>query len=484
MGFIEPATKKSVPLVTSYRMHPIIRCLVIRLAKEANFFSFYPKGYPDKNFFKGKKICLVKSQGPSWWSKKLPLPKEFDPNAEQKQTAEAEEKRSVELEKKKAQAGEKKRVKREKKKAQGEEEKKRVAYLEKLETLFNVSKQFLNLPEELFSKMKKIRVLYLGSWMCSAEHHIQVGNKDFLRGLKNMNKLRFLSLQGISGISKLRGCLAKLQNLRVLDLRACHNLEKLPREVGSLNKLAYLDLSECFLLNNIPKQLSQLSDLKVLEGFVISRKSPCTLDDLKKLKHLVKLSINVNDYDLLHPEATTFSMFENLQNLKIAWIGARVDKSQVDGKKDAIKDTKKQASAWGACAIKYTKKQKQASAIKYTKQQASDAPSSKPEMKKLIKLELQCYPGREPPQWLVPETLECLERLYIRGGALTSLGQIDKKWKVKILRLKYLASIKMNWKELQIQFPKLEYLEKVNCHQIAFCPCDSSGLWQKDSNQT
>ncbi|KAK8497129.1 hypothetical protein V6N13_046898 [Hibiscus sabdariffa] len=529
-GFVEPVTKRSRSQFTSYKMHPIIRCLVIRLAQKAKFFHFDPKGYPDQNFFKSKKLCLVKSEGYSWWSKDVPPTAEEGEN--QKQEPEKEkEKQKQKPEKEKEKENEEKEKEKQKHKPENEKkekekekkendtvkrEKERVKYLENLQTLFNVSKQFPDLREELFSKMKNIGVLYLGRWEPTTQRHMEVEKTEFLEGLEKMGRLLFFSLQGISGISKLPKSLGKLYNLRILDLRACHNLEELPKEVGSLKKLTHLDLSECYLLEKIPKDLSNLSNLKVLKGFVISKNSKCTLKHLTKLSNLVKLSINVNRKDFsinAHETETHFFKFTMLRKLKIAWGAvAEEDEDEETGQTSKTQESQAQKSSarirkaigklknirpWGGVHGEGSSKSVPESKVadstaksgevddnRDAKKQASVATASKDadnknenHQMKLEKLDLQCYPERELPTWLVPKNLKSLERLYIKGGELSNLGEIHKQWNVKILRLKYLLDIKINWKELQLQFPELQYLEKVNCPQIAFCPCDASGVW-------
>ncbi|KAE8692262.1 hypothetical protein F3Y22_tig00110847pilonHSYRG00124 [Hibiscus syriacus] len=541
-GFIEPDTKSSKSQTTSYKMHPIIRCLIIRFAHQANFFYFNSKGYPNKAFFKSDKICLVKTEGPSWWSKNVPLPKKFDPTEktnqqgkisaeekkmegeEKKMEGEEERKEEAVENQKKEEATEKKRRKEkgaekrrkdedearkrkeeEKKKMEAEKEavrlsreKRRGAYLEKVQTLFNVSKQFPDLPDELFSKMKNIGVLYLGRWERTAERHMEVENTDFLQGLKNMKKLRFFSLQGISGIDELPESLGNLYNLRILDLRACHNLVKLPKEIGSLKMLTFMDLSECYLLEDIPRDLSKLSNLLVLKGFVISKNSSCRLRDLTKLKNLKKLTININDDDFKIDSQDTesiFFSFEKLEKLKIAW-GAGGEGSKSTNEKNGNSkqsDKGKKSEAPKSTFGKAFRKLKIGPLVRVRGGEGSS--KSFPEKKgvattpkqnmELRKLDLQCYPDKELPPWLVPHRLTLLERLYIKGGKLSSLGPIDRQCKVKTLRLKYLINIKINWKEIQTQFPGLEYLEKVKCPQIALCPCDATGVWvKKESDQT
>ncbi|XVF52270.1 hypothetical protein PTKIN_Ptkin05aG0005700 [Pterospermum kingtungense] len=314
-------------------------------------------------------------------------------------------------------------------------EEQRLKDLGRLQTLFNVSKLILDFPVKLFSKMRNIGVLSLGRWESTAKFRMEVKNTAYLKGLENFfKKLRFFSLQGISGILVLPDSLCKLTNLRILDLRACHSLVEQSERIGSLKKLTHLDLSECYLLNKMPEELSQLSQLQILKGSVISGNSLCSLEDLAALPKLEKLSINVNDDSFsINKEGVVFSMFKALEKLKIAWGSGGGDQSR--------------------------------------------------------KMETMCFPEREPPNWLLPKNLTSLERLYIKGGELSNLGESlmhgdnEMKWKVEILRLKFLTNIKTSWKQLQTQFPKLEYLEKVNCPQITFCPCDANGVWIKKQQQ-
>ncbi|KAK8532862.1 hypothetical protein V6N13_145293 [Hibiscus sabdariffa] len=104
------------------------------------------------------------------------------------------------------------------KEGEKEKEKEIVKYPENLQTVFNVSEKFPHLFKELFSKMKNIGVLYMGRWEPTVERHIMEKEKmEFLAGLENLRRLRFFSLQGIFGISKLPESPSKLNNLRFLD---------------------------------------------------------------------------------------------------------------------------------------------------------------------------------------------------------------------------------------------------------------------------
>ncbi|XVF52273.1 hypothetical protein PTKIN_Ptkin05aG0006200 [Pterospermum kingtungense] len=527
MGFIEPVTKKSKSPPTSYKMHPIVRSLIIKFAKEANFFDYDPKGKPTMNISVSKKSCLTKSESKTegksevttpWFSKIYLEPKSSDKQSKDKKQDQEDEKQRTEKQKQKQNP--EKEMERQRKKQEQEDEKKRAKEekqrqtdLEQLQTLFNVSKQFPDLPEELFSKMRNIGVLYLGRWESTAERHMEVEATKFLKGLENMKKLRFFSLQGISGISNFKKPLGKsldkLSNLRILDLRACHNLEELPKEIGSLSRLTHLDLSECYLLDKMPKDLSKLPQLKILKGFVVSKNSSCALADLAALHELEKLSINVNDDSFsINKEGVVFSKFKLLKKLKIAWGSGGEGSKQKNGKNGEEKKPengaeKKQKNGKNGenkrpenGAEKKPKNEKNGENSAAPKQGLFDQLKLKPwggtkpdsnqnekaQEIRLTKLDLQCFPGREPPNWLLPKNLTSLKRLYIKGGELSNLGESlmqgdNEKWKVEILRLKFLTNIKTSWKQLQTQFPKLEYLEKVNCPQITFCPCDANGVW-------
>ncbi|WZZ77531.1 hypothetical protein YC2023_098103 [Brassica napus] len=96
-------------------------------------------------------------------------------------------------------------------------------------------------------------------------------------------------------------------------------------------------------------------------------------------------------------------------------------------------------------------------------------PSHLPE--KLMKLDLQCFPDAELPSLHEPGKLRMLEKLYIKGGTkLTGFGKsVPEKpteCSVKVLRLKFLPRLKVEWRELrELYFPKLEFLDKYQSPQ-------------------
>lgn len=435
-GCIEPVKKKRRSDVHSFKMHPLIRSAVIRIAKLVGFLDFDDKGNPTTEFSRSYRACLI-----SGCLLELVNKPNLDP--------------------------------------------------ERLQTIFNVNESYPNFSKVEWSKLKNVKVLYLGRWHSRAKHHIEVVDIDFLEGLMFMTHLRFLSLRGISGIMELPDSLCKLVCLRILDLGACHNLEVLPHKIGSLKKLTHLDMSECYLLDRMPKGIALLSELEVLKGFIIGdhqNNTSCTLHDLSRLQKLRKLTINTSREDFpKQAELTVLHGFGSLQKLTIAWGGVtflanRQDKP-IEQKNAAASRMDNPASEKATTGLK-NHVRKIPAKLPTMKRLATLTTRSEEHFKQLEKLDLQCYPQMTAPSWLAPGKLQRLKKLYIRGGQLQSLGQVqeDDKWKVEILRLKFLRELKIDWNELRVSFPKLTYLEKFRCPKATFFPCNETGVWLKPGN--
>ncbi|GMP72709.1 hypothetical protein CsSME_00030640 [Camellia sinensis var. sinensis] len=288
-GFIQPVYKKRSVGVDICKMHPFVRSMVVKLAKKAKFFNFDDKGNATEDYSDSLRACL-KGRG---------LTKIHD--------------------------------------------------LDKLHTLFNVNEAILDFEPEWFSRMKNLNVLYLGRWQTSPTHHIEVEEdtaalkkkkSNVLDGLEDIRHLRFLSLQGISIVTELPESISKLSNLMILDIRACHNLEIIPNGMGLLKNLTHLDISECYLLDQMPKGLSLLSKLQVLSGFVVGdseSKNSCTLEDLRKLPELRKLSIHTgHDAFPLDRDLRALNQFKKLTKLTIAWGRGSVEAKKDDSRKNDI----------------------------------------------------------------------------------------------------------------------------------------------------
>lgn len=319
----------------------------------------------------------------------------------------------------------------------------------------------------------------------AGEHHIEVDSTEFLKGLRNMSSLKLLSLQGISWINELTDSIKGLTDLRILDLRACHNLEELPKEIKFLQKLTHLDVSYCYLMDHMPSGLSSLVNLQVLKGFVVGDYQQqtgrfCTLENLAGMKKLRKLSIIISKK--MFPTEGELKALENLQKLRKLSLSWGADSTQ---KKEGNPSSE---GAIGQPEIKTKDKGGCLGKMKTSKIGKSPTREPSPTTHwNLEKLDLQCYPQSTTPDWLTPEKLTSLRKLYIRGGRLEDDLRLSNgfNWeKVETLRLKFLAGLKMNWEEMQTRFPKMSYLEKVDCPLITLCPCDDEGVWVGEaSNQ-
>ncbi|XP_050264172.1 uncharacterized protein LOC126708422 [Quercus robur] len=399
-GLIEPAIKKrkQPQHVKSYRMDPLVRSAVTLLSKEAKFFDYDGKGnvLPQRDWTSGldSKGNPVVDENVSWpRSQRLCLQNIVEPD-ERKPSTVKDIKRTV-----------------------SDQD------LENAVTLFNANEPFPDLElarltkmkdknvaqtkepsaADWLSKMNSAKVVCLGSWPGSAKSHIEVQSREFLRGLTNMKSLSFLSLQGISRIIELPRSIGLLRSLLILDLKECHNLEILSEEIANLTNLRYLDVSDCYLLADMPKGLRALSELRVLKGFVISNRQnrrPGTSDDLMGLKKLRKLTVNARSKDF--PTGNDLSALQDLgekgvlRNLTIVWGPAEPNKAPKSEDK-IVEETKP----------------------------AGTVPIIEKLPEKLQKLDLQCFP-KSTATWLTPDSLSNLDKLYIRGGNLATLG--ESKW--------------------------------------------------------
>ncbi|XP_059661004.1 disease resistance RPP13-like protein 4 [Cornus florida] len=414
---------KKSPIVDSCTMHPWIRRMLVPVARRAQFFDFNPAGkiaddYTESN---SHRACLVSgNRGLSGiTSSNSNSNSSSNPNPSSNSNSNSNSNTNSNSNS-----------------------------TDELLTIFNVDEHYLSFENDLFSKFKKLAILHLGRWQNSAKHHIEVEDDKFLKELQAQKHLRYLSLQGMSRITEIPPSIFECINLEILDLRACHNLETLPDDISRLRKLTHLDVSECYLLEKMPKGLENLSSLQVLKGFVIghSKKKP----DLTKLVRLRKLSIHIGDKAYKHEgELSELKDIVSLRVLTISW----------KMEKPSEQSSSKTKTGGGRSRSLQRKK-----STKFTRAATSTMkPFSLPP--NLEKLDLRCFPKPESPEWLKPSCLENLKKLYIRGGDLETLNsETDKKWKVEILRLKYLRNFKIEVSENV--FPDLKYFEKFKCNQI------------------
>ncbi|RDX91326.1 Disease resistance RPP13-like protein 4, partial [Mucuna pruriens] len=285
-----------------------------------------------------------------------------------------------------------------------------------IDSVFNVGVSYLNFRSQWLSKMKNIQALQLGRWQDSPSHHIEVVSHEFLKELKNLKGLTYLSLRGISRIPELPPSIAQHERLEILDLKACHNLETLPNDISSMKSLTHLILSQCYLLEGMPKGIEKLTQLQVLKGFLIgnSRNTSCRILDLANMKSLRRLSIHIGNGAVIKDrEFDSLGELPALEHLKISW---------------GVSDTR------------------------YSEIQII-LPSS------LKKLHLEGFRGQKIPEWLKPSSKlpGGFKELNITGGKLESMNHEKDRnqWSMEIVRLKYLEHLKVDLTNLQRLFPSL-----------------------------
>ncbi|KAK7394788.1 hypothetical protein VNO78_15327 [Psophocarpus tetragonolobus] len=292
-------------------------------------------------------------------------------------------------------------------------------------TIFNVRASYLDFQSQWLVKRKDLQVLQLGRWQASPSHHIEVGGDQFLKELEDQRKLRYISLRGISRISKLPPSIVQLKSLEVLDLKACHNLETLPHDIGSLENLTHLIMSQCYMLEGMPKGIENLTELQVLKGFVISSsgRTPCSISDLANLRKLRRLSIHIRSEAVIKDrEFKSLNNLSALEHLKISW---------------GVSET------WHR-----------------------DVKIILPQS--LKKLHLEGFPGQKIPRWLKPSRLlySKIQQLKIIGGKLKNINHYEAKnlspsqgWNMEVVHLKYLKHLKVDLTDLHELFPSLRYVE-------------------------
>ncbi|PON43138.1 LRR domain containing protein [Parasponia andersonii] len=519
-GLIEPAYKKRRRQVAkSYKMQPVVRSVIVQLAASAKFFSIDDGGNLnlEAKSLQCKRTCLVKSDKKPGASPTPLAMAEKDPSSSNSKRLENANTATSKSDKKPMSPTPPVDLKRREitnaatsSKNLPPPQSPQESYLE---TIFNVNEPFPDLrlkwlardkgigkekgldAEEWLSKMKALKVLYLGTWRASGKHHIEVDSNEFLKGLKSMSSLRLLSLQGISRINELTDSIKGLINLKILDLRACHNLEELPKEISYLKNLTHLDVSDCYMIDHMPKGLSYLTKLQVLKGFVVGDHKNrsgkfCTLDNLVWMTKLRKLCIVISKKDFpSENDLKILGKFGELKKLTLSW-GA-------DAQSGTSTSSTSTTTASNAASNEHpssTTDRKNFSAKSATKNlkhmktgiSGNNGHTDQPNVfNNLEKLDLQCYPEESTPNWLRPGNLPSLKKLFIRGGKFggdlghSSNGSLIRWESVDTLRLKFLAGLKMDWEQMQELFPKLSYLEKVDCPSISLCPCDEDGVWVK-----
>jgi hypothetical protein len=222
--------------------------------------------------------------------------------------------------------------------------------------------------------------------------------------------------------------------------------------------------------------LASLSQLQVLKGFVIRKPRRgghyCKLADLAKLENLRKLGIHVDrTHDKSEEELLSLRQFKSLRSLSVAW-------SQI------YNSTTPRNEATIQRIVSMKPIINKINSLRSTPDPTMPASTSPPPLASLAKLGLRYFPGPKMPDWLETLHLKNLKKLYVRGGNLSDLGsEVYHPETVEALRLKHLSELQMNWTELQALFPKLTYLEKVECPKLSLFPCDENGEWISEADE-
>jgi len=297
-----------------------------------------------------------------------------------------------------------------------------------LRNIFNIGASYLNFRPQWTTELRNLEVLQLGRWQDSALHHIEVGSQEFLKDLRYLKELKYLSLRGMSRIFEVPSSIAELEKLLILDVKACHNLERLPDDISSMKSLTHLIMSDCCLLEGMPKGIEKLTNLEVLKGLLIStpEKTPCKISDLVNLGKLRQLSIRIgSEAEIRDGEFKGLEDFLALEKLKISW---------------SVSDPK---YAYIGVIL----------------------PSS------LRKLHLECFPGKSLEGWVLPIIHRfrfISTELKITGGKLESMEVNVERGTVEIVRLKYLKQLKVDIDYLKALFPELRYVEVKQVSNISY----------------
>ncbi|QCE12278.1 disease resistance protein RPM1 [Vigna unguiculata] len=343
-------------------------------------------------------------------------------------------------------------------------------------TVFNIGSNYLNFRPQWVSELKNLVVFQLGRWQDSALHHIEVGSQEFLKELRYLKKLKYVSLRGISRIFELPSSITELENLLILDVKACHNLERLPDDISSMKSLTHLIMSECWFLEGMPKGIENLSNLEVLKGFLIStpEKTPCRISDLVNLRKLRRLSIhigkgmpkgieNLSNLEVLKgflistPEKTPcrISDLVNLRKLRRLSIHIGSEAEMRDGEFENLKDF---------LALKHLK-------ISWSVSDPKCANIHGLLPYGLRKLHLECFPGKSFKECFMLKHSYAhyftLLDIKITGGKLESMKE-DLEWRMGSLRLKYLKQLNVDIDDLKAYFPDLRYVEVKQVSNISY----------------
>lgn len=516
-GFVAPVHEKRRHGEYICKMDPFVRSMVIKLARRANFFNFDDEGNITEDDYSSLWACLTgKGKGLSKIECLEKLHALFNLNEDILEfTPELFAKM----------------------------ENVNVLYLGRWQTR---AVHHIEVEDTKTSKMKNANVL---DGLENAKHLRFLSLQGISRivqlpeSISKLASLTILDIRACHNLEVIPEGIGLLKNLTHLDMSECYLLDQMPKGLALLSKLEVLigfvvgdsdPKTSCNLVD-----LAQLTNLRKLSIHTGDDDFPSNkdLDALNKYKKLKKLTIawgrgsarskadetdrqdnsggnrkenKKKDRDETEQgtEASKKSVQGSLRGTSTSKqlpgtpnrgsgedsksrdiSGKRLPRALTKGNRDDGKNKDDSEPATPAAGKSKFQNFLPRSLTLTRFPEASAEPVEPPVLKLgLTKLDLQCFPKMTPPKWLSAREMKKLEKLYVRGGKFSDLGQFqdfegrekkDRWSEVKVLRLKYLIELEMDWRQLQDLFPKLEYLEKVKCPRLTLFPCDESGFWMK-----
>nr|GMC70528.1 disease resistance RPP13-like protein 4 [Ipomoea batatas] len=295
------------------------------------------------------------------------------------------------------------------------------------------------------AKVKTLRVLDLSRLKLDG-----INVDDLWHWITSQKLLAYLNLHDVADLKEIPPSIQKLWGLQILVLEGCKSLGSLPSPMACFPRLRVLDVGNCSSLLWIPQGLSKVSTLQELFGFKIpkgNQQEACRLSDLKKLKQLEVLQVDIMEGSLIQDDDLT--ALESLEMLRVLSINA-----------NGITDDELLQKLKKLCVPKGLKH-----------------------------LYLRRFCLEATPAWISPSSLPQLQFLCIEDSKeLTQFSENfhEGGWMIEGLSLKFLPKLKEEWEWLQKEaMPQLRYLEVSHCNSLKSYPyhTDDLYIWEKPRDE-
>ncbi|KAM6595075.1 hypothetical protein CsatA_002778 [Cannabis sativa] len=155
--------------------------------------------------------------------------------------------------------------------------------------------------------------------------------KKFPDSIGNLKYLRYLRINSFY-IREIPNTICKLYNLEILLLEGCEQVTRLPNDIRNLSKLRNLSVPNGYAFEGMPLQLGKLQNLQTLDRFVVGTNRDCGgIELLKEFQDLYgslsiqKLqNVNVGRLEEVSDAATPLlKSKKSLIQLNLHWVGSR-----------------------------------------------------------------------------------------------------------------------------------------------------------------